>query len=227
RARRPLRLARVAPPAGVPGRAAVPLARSARARAPSRRALGAPSAGAPRRRGRRGGSRPPAPPPTQLRDAPARHGRRPARDPGAARPRQPLDHAALPGGLRRAPLRGVRPRPSPRAPGAGRRARERVRPEGELVTAPRLRSTTVLGVLRDGRVAIAADGQVSIGNTIVKHGAQKVRALSKGRALVGFAGGAADALALLERLETKLEAHAGNVRRAAVELARDWRTDRV
>lgn len=95
------------------------------------------------------------------------------------------------------------------------------------MTAPRLRSTTVLGVLRDGRVAIAADGQVSIGNTIVKHGAQKVRALSKDRALVGFAGGAADALALLERLETKLEAHAGNVRRAAVELARDWRTDRV
>jgi ATP-dependent HslUV protease subunit HslV len=91
----------------------------------------------------------------------------------------------------------------------------------------RVRSTTVLGVLRDGVVAIAADGQVTIGQTIAKHGAQKVRLAGKGRAIVGFAGGAADGMALLERLETKLEAHGGNVRRAAVELARDWRTDRA
>jgi ATP-dependent HslUV protease subunit HslV len=91
----------------------------------------------------------------------------------------------------------------------------------------RTRATTVLGVLRDGRVAIAADGQVTIGQTIAKRGATKVRLAGKGRAVVGFAGGAADGMALLERLEAKLEAHTGNVRRAAVELARDWRTDRV
>jgi ATP-dependent HslUV protease subunit HslV len=89
------------------------------------------------------------------------------------------------------------------------------------------RSTTVLGVLRDGRLAIAADGQVTIGQTVAKRGASKVRRIGKGRAIVGFAGGAADGLALVERLEAKLEAHTGNVRRAAVELARDWRTDRA
>ena len=91
----------------------------------------------------------------------------------------------------------------------------------------KVRSTTVLGVLRDGRIAIAADGQVTIGQTIAKHGAQKVRLAGKGKAIVGFAGGAADGMALLERLEAKLEAHTGNVRRAAVELARDWATDRA
>jgi ATP-dependent HslUV protease subunit HslV len=91
----------------------------------------------------------------------------------------------------------------------------------------RVRATTVLGVLRDGRLAIAADGQVTIGQTIAKHRATKVRRIGKGRALAGFAGGAADGLALVERLEAKLEAHAGNVRRAAVELAREWRTDRA
>jgi len=91
----------------------------------------------------------------------------------------------------------------------------------------RARSTTVLAVLRDGRLAMAADGQVTLGNVVMKSGAQKVRLAGKGRALVGYAGGAADALALLEKLEAKLESHPGNVRRAAVELARDWRTDRV
>jgi ATP-dependent HslUV protease subunit HslV len=85
----------------------------------------------------------------------------------------------------------------------------------------------VLAVLRGGRIAMAADGQVTIGQTAVKHGAQKVRLAGKGRAVLGFAGGAADALALTERLEAKLEAYPGNVRRAAVELAKDWRTDRV
>ena len=88
-------------------------------------------------------------------------------------------------------------------------------------------ATTVLAVLREGRLAMASDGQVTVGQTIVKHGAQKVRTASNGRALVGFAGGAADALALSERLDAKLEAHRGSVRRAAVELARDWRTDRM
>jgi ATP-dependent HslUV protease subunit HslV len=82
-------------------------------------------------------------------------------------------------------------------------------------------------VLRNGRIAMAADGQVTIGQTIAKRGATKVRLAGKGRTAVGFAGGAADGMALLERLEAKLEAHTGNVRRAAVELARDWRTDRV
>jgi ATP-dependent HslUV protease subunit HslV len=90
-----------------------------------------------------------------------------------------------------------------------------------------IRSTTVLAVLREGRLAMACDGQVTVGQTIVKHGAQKVRKASNGRALVGFAGGAADALALSERLDAKLEAHRGSVRRAAVELAREWRTDRL
>jgi ATP-dependent HslUV protease, peptidase subunit HslV len=90
-----------------------------------------------------------------------------------------------------------------------------------------IRSTTVLAVVRSGRIAMAADGQVTIGQTAVKHGARKVRPAAKGRALVGFAGSAADGLALSERLEAKLEAHPGNVRRAAVELAKDWRTDRV
>jgi ATP-dependent HslUV protease subunit HslV len=90
-----------------------------------------------------------------------------------------------------------------------------------------LRSTTVLAVLRGGRLAMASDGQVTVGETVMKRSAQKVRLAGKGRAAVGFAGGAADALALSERLEAKLEAHPGNVRRAAVELAKEWRADRV
>jgi ATP-dependent HslUV protease subunit HslV len=87
--------------------------------------------------------------------------------------------------------------------------------------------TTVIGVARDGRVALASDGQVTIGQAVVKAGAQKVRASANGQALIGFAGGAADAMALTERLEAKLDAHPGNVRRAVVELAKDWRTDRM
>lgn len=90
-----------------------------------------------------------------------------------------------------------------------------------------LRATTVIGVVKDGRIALASDGQVSVGDTIMKHGAQKVRTAAEGRAVFGFAGGVADALALTERLEAKLETYPGNVRRAAVELARDWRTDRA
>jgi len=90
-----------------------------------------------------------------------------------------------------------------------------------------VRATTVLAVVRGGSLAMAADGQVTVGNAVMKHGAQKVRKTQQGTALYGFAGGAADALALSERLEAKLEAYPGNVRRAAVELARDWRTDRA
>lgn len=89
------------------------------------------------------------------------------------------------------------------------------------------RSTTVVAVVRGGQIALAADGQVTLGETVMKQSAEKVRRVGKGRAIVGFAGGVADALTLLERLEGKFETHPGNVRRAAVELARDWRTDRV
>ena len=91
----------------------------------------------------------------------------------------------------------------------------------------RLRATTVVVVIRDGAVAMASDGQVTVGEAIMKQGATKVRASSDCAALIGFAGGAADAMALTERLEAQLEAHPGNVRRAAVELAKDWRTDRA
>jgi ATP-dependent HslUV protease, peptidase subunit HslV len=95
------------------------------------------------------------------------------------------------------------------------------------VSGPRVRATTVVAVLRGGRLALASDGQVTVGQSIVKRGAEKVRKTTSGRALVGFAGGAADALALSERLEAKLEAYPGNVRRAAVELAREWRGDKM
>ncbi len=89
-----------------------------------------------------------------------------------------------------------------------------------------VRSTTVLAVRRDGRVAMAGDGQVSLGDTIVKSQARKVRALSEGRVLAGFAGASADAFTLLDRFEGKLKEHRHGLSRAAVELAKDWRTDR-
>ncbi len=95
------------------------------------------------------------------------------------------------------------------------------------MSAPRVRATTVLAVLRGGVLSMGADGQVTIGDVAVKHRAHKVRPAASGRAVVGFAGGAADGLALYERLEAKLETHPGNLRRAAVELAKDWRTDRA
>jgi ATP-dependent HslUV protease subunit HslV len=86
--------------------------------------------------------------------------------------------------------------------------------------------TTILSVRKNGVVAIAGDGQVSMGNTIVKANAKKVRRLGKGDVIAGFAGATADAFALFERLESKLESHPGNLARACVELAKDWRTDR-
>ncbi|MBI4637004.1 MAG: ATP-dependent protease subunit HslV [Candidatus Rokubacteria bacterium] len=89
------------------------------------------------------------------------------------------------------------------------------------------RATTVVSVRHRGQVAIAGDGQVSIGNTIVKAGARKVRKLYNDRVLAGFAGTAADAFTLFSRFEAKLEEYRGNLPRAAVELAKDWRTDRV
>jgi len=90
-----------------------------------------------------------------------------------------------------------------------------------------VRSTTVLAVIRDGRAVMAGDGQVSVGQTIMKEKAVKVRAMYKDTVLVGFAGAAADAFSLFERLEGKLEKYKGNLTRAAVELAKDWRTDRI
>jgi len=90
-----------------------------------------------------------------------------------------------------------------------------------------VRSTTVAAVRQQGQIAMAADGQVTVGQMVMKQGADKVRRVAKGRAVAGFAGGAADALTLLERLEAKLEEHPGNLKRAAVELAREWRTDRM
>lgn len=90
------------------------------------------------------------------------------------------------------------------------------------------KSTTVLLVRRDGKVAMASDGQVTMNNsTVVKGGAKKIRRAGKGKVLVGFAGGGADALALFTRLEAKLEEFGGNLERAVVELAKDWRTDRA
>lgn len=86
--------------------------------------------------------------------------------------------------------------------------------------------TTILSVRKDDYVVIAGDGQVSMGPTIVKANARKVRRLGKGEVICGFAGATADAFTLFERLEAKLEAHPGNLTRAAVELAKDWRTDR-
>jgi ATP-dependent HslUV protease subunit HslV len=88
-------------------------------------------------------------------------------------------------------------------------------------------ATTVLAVRHQGKVVMASDGQVTLGQTIVKHTAKKVRRLYHDRVLAGFAGSAADGFALFSRFETKLEEHRGNLERAAVELARDWRTDRV
>ena len=88
-------------------------------------------------------------------------------------------------------------------------------------------ATTVLCVRHRGEVAMAGDGQVTIGNTIVKAGARKVRKLYQDRVLAGFAGAAADAFTLFARFEAKLEEHRGNLTRSAVELAKDWRADRV
>lgn len=91
-----------------------------------------------------------------------------------------------------------------------------------------IRSTTVIGVTRGGQTAIAADGQVTMGeSTVLKHKAKKVRRLAGGRVVCGFAGSVADAQALQDKFETKLEAYAGNLKRAAIEFAKEWRTDKV
>ncbi len=93
-------------------------------------------------------------------------------------------------------------------------------------SSPVLHGTTILSVRKDGRVVVAGDGQVTLGQTVLKANAKKVRRLSKGEVIAGFAGATADAFALFERLEAKLEQHPGQLARACVELAKDWRTDR-
>ncbi|ANM32459.1 hypothetical protein ABI59_23825 [Acidobacteria bacterium Mor1] len=92
---------------------------------------------------------------------------------------------------------------------------------------PRFHHTTILAVRRNNGVAIAGDGQVTLDKTVFKNGGRKVRRLGGGKVIAGFAGGAADAMSLLDRFEQKLEHHGGQFERAAVELVRDWRTDRA
>jgi ATP-dependent HslUV protease subunit HslV len=96
----------------------------------------------------------------------------------------------------------------------------------QLDERPRFRSTTIVAVRRGGKAAMAGDGQVSLGQTVMKAGAKKVRRIHDGKVVAGFAGASADAFTLLQRLEGKLEEHRGALLRAAVELAKDWRTDR-
>jgi len=91
---------------------------------------------------------------------------------------------------------------------------------------PVIHATTVICVRRDGQVAMAGDGQVTVGNTVMKHGAAKVRRLYNDKILAGFAGSAADAFALFSRFEGKLEEYRGNMERSVVELAKDWRLDK-
>jgi ATP-dependent HslUV protease subunit HslV len=95
-----------------------------------------------------------------------------------------------------------------------------------LAEETKVRATTIVAVRRNGRAAMAGDGQVSLGQTIVKGHARKVRRIAEGKVVAGFAGGTADAFALLDRFEAKMKEHRGNIERAAVELAKDWRTDR-
>src|SRR5215471_16568940 len=103
----------------------------------------------------------------------------------------------------------------------------------ELASSPhqvpsrRIRSTTVLCVRRDGQVVMAADGQVTLGDHVIKHSARKIRRLYQEKILAGFAGSTADAFSLFSRFESKLEQYAGNLGRSAVELAKEWRTDKM
>lgn len=92
--------------------------------------------------------------------------------------------------------------------------------------ARRAKATTILGVKRDGMVALAGDGQVTLGDVVLKHGARKIRTLCDGQVLAGFAGAVADALTLFEKFEAQLKSWDGNLRRASVELAKEWRSDR-
>src|SRR6201993_264252 len=97
----------------------------------------------------------------------------------------------------------------------------------KLSNTPRIRSTTVLCVQRDGKVVMAADGQVTLGEGVIKHSARKIRRLYQEKILAGFAGSTADAFSLFSRFEAKLEQYHGNLGRGCVELAKDWRTDKA
>ncbi len=106
------------------------------------------------------------------------------------------------------------------------------RPDGDKElhvkkTGKRIRSTTVIAVRRNGKVAMAGDGQVTMGETVMKPNAKKVRKIFDGKVLTGFAGATADAFTLLERFETRVKEFSGDITRAAVELAKDWRTDKA
>lgn len=100
-------------------------------------------------------------------------------------------------------------------------------PKADQESKPRWRSTTILTVRKDGKVAIGGDGQVTYGDTVMKSDTRKIRKILDGTMIVGFAGSTADAFTLLERFEAKAKDYPGNVTRAATELARDWRTDRM
>lgn len=89
------------------------------------------------------------------------------------------------------------------------------------------KGTTILCIRRDGKVAIAGDGQVTMGNTVLKHNAKKIRTMYNDKIIAGFSGATADAFTLFERFEAKIESYRGNIKRAAVELAKDWRTDKI
>jgi len=101
-----------------------------------------------------------------------------------------------------------------------------LRPKMNQPDPPVFRSTTIVAVRRDGQAAMAGDGQVSLGQTVMKGQARKVRRIAEGKVVAGFAGATADAFTLLDRFEAKLKEHRGSLQRAAVELAKDWRTDR-
>jgi len=91
---------------------------------------------------------------------------------------------------------------------------------------PKIKSTTVLAIKHNGQIAVGADGQATLGNTVAKSNVRKIRKLQEGKVITGFAGSTADAFTLLERIEEKLNSYGGNMKRAAIELAKDWRTDR-
>src|SRR5205823_2299307 len=99
--------------------------------------------------------------------------------------------------------------------------------EAQSTRTPRIRSTTVLCVRRNGNVVMAGDGQVTMGDSVIKHSARKIRRLYQDKVLAGFAGSTADAFSLFSRFEAKLEQYHGNLGRACVELAKDWRTDKA
>src|SRR6185369_16162844 len=128
---------------------------------------------------------------------------------------EPPHHAALCSRQHRPPDGRLRQGPSAEPPQAMTTARVKIR------------STTVLAVRRDGKVVIGGDGQVTMGNTVVKASARKIRRLNDGRVIAGFAGSAADGITLFEKFEAKLKDSSSNLMRAAVDLAKDWRTDRA